>query len=206
MSNSELLTQINNSRNTLIKQLEFKGYDCTPYKNTSIQLIQSLYERDELEMIFKTEQTIIIKFLVEKALRVQMIEEIIEDLYNVENKLNKNDTLIIVAKDYANDSIKQYLANLFIERDIFIIHVSLAQLQFNVLEHELVPKHTILTEDEANIFRKKFSISNNNNIPQISRFDAVAKAIHTRPNQIVKIERPSKTSVISYYYRLCHNK
>ena len=135
-----------------------------------------------------------------------MIEEMIEDLYNVENILNKNDTLIIVAKDSANDSIKQYLSTLFIERDIFIIHVSLAQLQFNVLEHELVPKHILLNSDEEKEFRKKYSISNNSDIPEISRFDAVTKAIHARPNQVVKIERPSKNSVISIYYRLCKNK
>ena len=206
MSNSELLTQIYNSRNTIIKQIEAQGYDCTPYINTSITLIQNLYENSELDMEFQKENKLIIKFLVDKSIRVQMIEEIIEDLYNVENKLNKNDTLIIIAKDNANDSIKQYLANLFIERDIFIIHVSLAQLQFNVLEHELVPKHVILTTDEDKEFRKKYSIAKNSNIPEISRFDAAAKAIHARPNQIIKIERPSKTSVTSYYYRLCQNK
>lgn len=206
MSNSELLTQIYKARNTLIKQLESNGYDCASYKNSSINLLQQLYSNSELDMTVKKEHTIYVKYLVDKSIRIQMIEEIIEDLYNVENILNKNDTLIIVAKDSANDSIKQYLSTLFIERDIFIIHVSLAQLQFNVLEHELVPKHILLNSDEEKEFRKKYSISKNIDIPEISRFDAVAKAIHARPNQVVKIERPSKNSVISIYYRLCKNK
>lgn len=206
MSNSELLTQIYNARDTLINQLEFKGYDCNSYKNNSINLLQNLYDKEELDMTVKKENTIYIKYLVEKSIRIQMIEEIIEDLYNVENLLNKNDILIIVAKDSANDSIKQYLSTLFIEREIFIIHVSLQQLQFNVLEHKLVPRHIVLNSDEEKEFRKKYSISNNSDIPEISRFDAVAKAIHARPHQIVKIERPSKNSVISIYYRLCQNK
>ena len=206
MSNSELLTQIYKARNTLIKQLESNGYDCALYKNCSINLLQQLYSNSELDMTVKKEHTIYVKYLVDKSIRIQMIEEIIEDLYNVENILNKNDTLIIVAKDSANDSIKQYLSTLFIERDIFIIHVSLAQLQFNVLEHELVPKHILLNSDEEKEFRKKYSISKNIDIPEISRFDAVTKAIHARPNQVVKIERPSKNSVISIYYRLCKNK
>lgn len=206
MSNSELLTQIYKARNTLIKQLESNGYDCASYKNSSINLLQQLYSNSELDMTVKKEHTIYVKYLVDKSIRIQMLEEIIEDLYNVENILNKNDTLIIVAKDSANDSIKQYLSTLFIERDIFIIHVSLAQLQFNVLEHELVPKHILLNSDEEKEFRKKYSISKNIDIPEISRFDAVTKAIHARPNQVVKIERPSKNSVISIYYRLCKNK
>jgi len=42
--------------------------------------------------------------------------------------------------------------------------------------------------------------------PEISRFDAVALSIGMRPGEICRISRPSKTSVISYYYRLCVNK
>ena len=51
---------------------------------------------------------------------------------------------------------------------------------------------------------KKYNIVDDSQFPEISRFDPVALAIGIRPNQVCEIERPSPTSIRTYYYRLCN--
>jgi DNA-directed RNA polymerase I, II, and III subunit RPABC1 len=94
--------------------------------------------------------------------------------------------------------------NEFWERNhIFIIIFSLERLQFNILEHQYVPKHVILTDEERDLLFKKYNIVDVKKLPDISRFDPVAQAIGMRPGDICRIERPSKTAVVSNYYRHC---
>ena len=42
-----------------------------------------------------------------------------------------------------------------------------------------------------------------NQLPEISRFDPVAQAIGMRPGNICEIIRPSKTAIYAPYYRIC---
>jgi DNA-directed RNA polymerase subunit H (RpoH/RPB5) len=82
----------------------------------------------------------------------------------------------------------------------------LKRLQFNILDHELVPPHIVLTDEEKNDFLKKYNIDTpKTQVPQISRFDPVAGAIFLKPGQICKIIRPSKTAIKGLYYRYCIN-
>ena len=79
-------------------------------------------------------------------------------------------------------------------------------MQFNILEHNLVPKHTILTDSQVKHIQIQYNLASNDALPEISRFDPVAKAILLKPGEIVHIERPSKTAITSDYYRVCINK
>ena len=87
--------------------------------------------------------------------------------------------------------------------NIYISLISVKRLQFNILEHTLVPKHSILNEKEEEEFRKLYNILDNNQIPSISYFDPVSLVLGIRPDNIVKIERYSRTSIYSLYYRIC---
>ena len=71
------------------------------------------------------------------------------------------------------------------------------------MDHKLVPPHRILNEEELGDVKKKYNITNIDQFPHISRFDPVAKLLGMRPGQVCEITRPSKTSVITKYYRLC---
>ena len=69
----------------------------------------------------------------------------------------------------------------------------------------MVPQHKILSSKDKEDFFKKYNIVNNNQIPEISRFDPVAQVIGIKPNEVCEIIRPSKTAVESTYYRTCVN-
>ena len=102
-----------------------------------------------------------------------------------------------------NQTLMNILNEFWDRHKIFIILFSLERLQFNILEHQYVPKHVILNEDERKEMIKRYNILDVKNLPDISRFDPVAQAIGMRPGDICRIERPSKTSIISTYYRYC---
>ena len=117
--------------------------------------------------------------------------------------LTKNDTLIIVIKQEPHEPLLNILKQIWEQEGIFIMIYNLERLQFNILEHAYVPKHTILNDSEANEMKKRYNIVKNTELPEISRFDPVAQAIGMRPGQLCKIIRPSKTAITADYYRIC---
>ena len=118
-------------------------------------------------------------------------------------KLKKTDTLFIIIKDEPNETLINELKHIWESEGIFIVVENIKRLQFNILEHVLVPPHRILTESEVTQIMKKYNISDKIQFPDISRFDPVAKVIGLRPGQVCNIIRPSKTSIQSNYYRIC---
>lgn len=73
---------------------------------------------------------------------------------------------------------------------------------FNILEHELVPKHIILSEEEKEELMKKYGITKPKQLPRILSTDPVIRAINAKPGDVVKIIRKSPTAGESIYYRL----
>ena len=155
-------------------------------------------------MIFEGEYKIYIKYFIEKMLRPNNVHDIIEDIYNIEQLLTKNDELIIVIKEEPNDTLQKLQSVIYEEEEIFINIININRLQFNILKHTMVPKHRILNEEEKQKIIAKYNILDDN-IPPISRFDPVAQVIGLRPRQYCEIVRPSKTSITSLFYRICSN-
>ena len=87
---------------------------------------------------------------------------------------------------------------------IFIILQPLLRLQFNILEHILVPQHRILSEVEKINIKKRYNIMTDDEFPELKRFDPVAQAIGIRPGEVCEIIRPSKTAISAPYYRICN--
>jgi len=72
--------------------------------------------------------------------------------------------------------------------------------KIDVLLHELVPKHYLLTKEESQNLLEKYQI-NISNLPQMFEKDPVSVAIGAKEGDIVKIVRDSHTTVkkIDYY-------
>lgn len=76
---------------------------------------------------------------------------------------------------------------------------------FNILNHELVPEHTILNKEEEKEVLEKFKIRPEN-LPKILVSDPVVKAIGAKEGDVLKIIRKSKTAGTSLYYRIVVKK
>ena len=205
MSNSTIIS-IYNSRKNLLEILEERGFSIANYSNFSITDVGILTENNQLDMLLEnalTKQKIYVKYYVTKLIKPQNIYDIVEDLFHLESVLEKKDDLMIIIKDEPNDTLLENIKDIWVTDKIYISLVNIKRLQFNILKHTLVPKHTILTETETELFMKKYNILDNTQIPDISYFSPVAIVIGLRPNNIVKIERASRTSIKSDFYRIC---
>lgn len=214
MSSVNIISQLYNSRKVLLEQMEYKDFNTDEYSSFSINELNSLYKNKQLDMILEKndinritnkKEKVYIKYYISKILKPNNVEEIIDELFNLEEILTKNDTLVIVTKDDLNDTMKNLLISIWENDGIFIVVQNIKKLQFNLLKHVLVPQHRIMNDQELEIVKKKFNIVNINEFPKISRFDPVAIVIGIRPGEICEIKRPSKTSITSLYYRLCIN-
>jgi DNA-directed RNA polymerase subunit H (RpoH/RPB5) len=72
---------------------------------------------------------------------------------------------------------------------------------FDLFQHELVPKHTIINDDEIKMVLKHFSIKKPQ-LPRILRDDPAAKVLGAKAGQVIRIERDSPTAGRTFYYRL----
>ena len=206
---SGTVTTVFKSRQNLLKLLVAQGYDVNDYEEFSVNEVHVMYNNLQLDMLMSSEKSsdnskkVYVKYHLAKTLRRENINDYIDDLYNLEQVLSKNDTLIIVIKQEPHEPLLNILKQIWEQEGIFIMIYNLERLQFNILEHTYVPKHIILNDEEVNDMKKRYNIINDKQLPEISRFDPVAQAIGMRPGQMCKIIRSSKTAITTDYYRIC---
>lgn len=206
MSQSSHVDEIYKSRKTIVSLLKRQGYDVNNYNDFSIHEVHTMVQTKQLDMLFKKEdnsKTAYVKYHLAKSLRPVNIYEYIDDLFNLEEVLKKSDDLIIIMKDEPNDTIQKTLKNIWEQDGIFITIFNIKRLQFNILNHTLVPPHYVLSDEDAKNIKTKYNILSDEQIPDISRFSPVAQAIGLRPGQLCHIVRPSKIAVTSNFYRIC---
>ena len=171
---SSVISQIYKSRSVLIDLMNTQGYNIQEHRGFSVNEVNTMKTNNQLDM------------LLEK------------------NKSDEDtDTLFVIVKDSVNDTLTNFVKHIWESENIFVILIPLKRLQFNILEHVLVPPHRILDESEKIRIKNKYNIIKDAEFPELSRFDPVAQAIGIRPGQVCEISRPSKTAISAPYYRIC---
>tara|TARA_B100001093_G_scaffold96864_1_gene88840 strand:+ start:2022 stop:2651 length:630 start_codon:yes stop_codon:yes gene_type:complete len=205
-TNNSFVISIYKSRNNILEILEERGFNIENYSNLSIGELGILAESEQLDMLLTNEKTnkkIYVKYYINKVLKTQNIYEITTDLFHLENILTKNDDLMIIIKDEPNETLTQNIKDIWMSDNIYVSLVNIKRLQFNILKHELVPKHSVLSKEEEAEFKNKYNILNNSQIADISLFGPVSIVMGFRPDDIIKIERKSRTAIKSNFYRVC---
>lgn len=224
LSNTDILS-IYNSRKTFIDVLltiddDARGIYNTlnDYESFNINEVEAMAKNDQLNMFLKSNRnpSIYLKYwLSQQTMRLQSLDDLVEQLFEVEGILKKTDTLVIIMFDEPNDSLIAKLKYLYDDRGIFVVVHNIKRLQRNILKHSLVPKHRILGThkydamdgigEASDIERlmNKYKMKSLTQLPEISRFDPIALLIMLRPGQVCEIERKSVTSVSTLYYRIC---
>jgi DNA-directed RNA polymerase subunit H len=213
-NSSSLISSIYKSRKTLLELMKKQNYNIDDYENFSINEVNSMFQNKQLDLLLekkpdenapKTERRkkIYISYYLTKTLRQQSIQEMIDDLFHLEEILTKEDTLMIIVKEDMNETMTNLLKHIWEQDGILIIIQNIKRLQFNILEHVLVPDHRVLNNEEVDRIKLKYNIIDDSQFPDISRFDPVAQIIGIRPGQVCEIIRPSKTAINTHYYRIC---
>jgi DNA-directed RNA polymerase subunit H len=214
LNSSVLISQIYKSRQIVLQLMEKQGYDVTGYANFSPSEVNAMKQNNQLDMLLEMKketdsnsttnnEKVYIRYYLAKTIRPANLQEMIDDLFTLSETLKKSDTLYIIIKDHVNDTMLNELKHIWERDKIFIVIESIKNLQFNILNHVLVPQHIKMTPAEIHKTMQKYNITELSQMPDISRFDPVARAICLRPGQVCHIIRPSKTAIEADYFRVC---
>ena len=211
-SKSIYLSKLYKSRNNIIYYLKEMGYDCTSHEHFSMEELDVLQKNEGLDfMVVKGEEKCYVKYMTEDAntknpansVKKLNISNIIDDMFMQEGILTEKDTLVLITNEYSVDSIHKALKNIWELKHLYVVLFDLKQLQLNVLKHKLVPKHTKLNPSEKVELYRNLNIEEDAQLPEISRFDPVAKTLFLRPGEVCRITRFDKISYTNDYYRVC---
>lgn len=211
-NSSSLISSVYKSRKVVLELMKKQGYNTEEYSNFSVNEVNAMFQNKQLDMLLEQEKEnvdtlrkdkIYIRYYLGKKIADKNIQEMIDDLFNLEEILTKNDTLMIIIKDELNETLTNLLKHIWEQDGILIVIISIKRLMFNILDHVLVPPHRILSNNEVVEVKKRYNITEDTQFPDISRFDPVAQIIGIRPGQVCEIIRPSKTAITGLYYRIC---
>lgn len=209
-TNSRVIS-IYNSRCTILKLMEAQGFVVDEHAGFSINEVDSMFKTSQLDMLLTTaagDRKAYVKYKCDpkkaaSGIRPRDVEELVEDLYFAESVLSKSDTLVVVSEQEPIPSLIDKLRYMFDKDGVFVVVHNIKRLQFNILEHELVPPMEVLGASAALEFMREHNVRDLSQLPEISRFDPQALAMGVRPGQICRFQRQSVTSMDSLYYRAC---
>ena len=207
------ISHLFNSRKNILELMGRQGYNVDEYANFSINEVHSMKQNNQLDMLLEIRDEVVtpenpkkkmyIRYYLNARPAPKNIQEMIDDLFVLTETLKKTDTLFIIIKDDPNETLINELKHIWESEGVFIVVESIKRLQFNILDHQLVPPHRVMFESEVINVMKKYNIVERTQFPDISRFDPVARVIGLRPGQVCHITRPSKTAIEANYYRIC---
>jgi DNA-directed RNA polymerases I, II, and III subunit RPABC1 len=120
---------------------------------------------------------------------------------NIAQKMHKDSIkrAVIVGKGTITPSAKQAIVE--VQSHFIIEFFEEKELLVNITEHELVPKHIVMSEAEKMALLKRYRVKESQ-LPKIQIGDPVARYFGLSRGQVVKIIRTSETAGKYITYRL----
>lgn len=201
---SIITSNVYKSRLILLEQLRTRGFNVEHLIHFDIYEIYTMIQHETLDFNIKhpetNEQVYVIYSLTKTPSQSNILSKI-EELGDTFDK--SKDQLLYIIKQEPNQKIIETCKLLFSQEHIFISVFNIHRLLYNILKHEKVPKHRVMTKEEKETLMKQYHINRDKQFPEISRFDPVAMVIGLRPGQLCEIQRKSETTIYSKYYRIC---
>ena len=131
---SSTISKIFKSRKILLNILEKREFIVDDYTNFGINEIQIMSLNNQLDMLLnnKNGKKIYIKYHSNK-LRDTHINEYIDDLFNIEEHLKKDDELLIIIKNQRiNKTLEEYMNYIFIKDNIYVNIINIQEILFGI--------------------------------------------------------------------------
>uniref|UniRef100_A0A0K0DUE1 DNA-directed RNA polymerases I, II, and III subunit RPABC1 n=1 Tax=Strongyloides stercoralis TaxID=6248 RepID=A0A0K0DUE1_STRER len=141
-------------------------------------------EDDQMYIFFPDDAKVGIKTI--KAICGQMQQQnVARSIIVVQNGITPS------AKQCIVDMASKYTIEQFSENELVV----------NITEHELVPEHIVMTEEEKRELLKRYRVAPSQ-LPRMQVSDPIARYYGLKRGQVVKIVRPSETAGRYVSYRV----
>ena len=178
--------------------------DSKDAKESKESLFDVYEDKGKIKIYKPVHKTYVKYFLKNNTLNDKSLNMIVEDLFILSDTLTKKDTLVIIYDGEPNETLQYHLNYMYNHDGIFVVVHNIKRLQFNLLNHHLVPSVSILDDEDTKELQKKYHLKNMvTQLPEISRYDPMALAICLRPSQVCHLLRSSPTALTTDYYRIC---
>ena len=209
---AELLDLISRTRPVVLEILANRGYDVTPFENTSPQELLKMAVPNAEQLNFKVKRTVEdkeefahVRYWVESAAR-QKIESILNRLWDPEEEAlvpERDEVLMILAEPH-HEAFDLQAIKTWSQRKARISFFPIKNLVSNPAKHSVVPPHRKLSNTEAEEVLAKHHIRSKMELPRIIyHIDMQARVLGLQPGDIVEIPRYSPTSGVYMSYRVC---
>lgn len=202
-------------------------YDVSEYFGAGIHEIDAMYHTEQLDMMFDhhvstkkgtdnadgENQTAIrvpapsrvyVKYLFRTLNRAQFIA-LVDELYSDKSvaHLKPEDTLIVVlVGSGVTDPVLSALSHVWNTTKTLVVAFDIRELQFNAIEHSLQPKNIhIASREEKREIEVRYKVTDDQ-FPEVSRNDIVARLLCARPGQIICYDRSTPTAIGQWTYRI----
>jgi DNA-directed RNA polymerases I, II, and III subunit RPABC1 len=209
------------SRQVILQMLEKRGFNVDAYKSYTIFEIDTMRQNTSLKntseiqpLDITTEpdsdgNKALVKYIFTSKIKVSSIASLLIELKENEI-LKEGDTFVLITKDRnigkasgQDTIIESQLESLYNEHKVFVQMFWIDKLITNIMDHEIVPEHIIISNSEKETLIEKYSIVSYNQLPIILKTDPVAKLLGMRRGDVCKIISPSETSGEYISYRYC---
>lgn len=210
------------SRAVILNMLQRRGYDISQYDHYTlddINAMMNIVSNGKVTQKFpvtpfdikikhlKDDKYMHIRYIFGSKLKIANIETILMSMEEEEKFHSENDEVIFIT-DYKvpNESMfDNQLDGLYkkLENKYYSQVFEISKLIINIMDHEFVPEHTIIPNEDKSKLLERFDIASYSQLPIILKSDPVAKFIGMKRGDICKIIRPSETSGKYEMYRYC---
>lgn len=174
-------------KNILLMNFNRNLIDESEIKTIFENIISKVNENNIFEFNIKDNKSVMVHFIDGKISSIKKIDNIDDIIVN--NKIN----IFIISS--IQSKIWEQLIKYNIE--IFYMH----ELMINLVDHDIIPEHKLLTEEEKTEFLINYENNDDDNLPFIKVFDPVSRYYNAKVGDIFRIKRFSLTSGYSIFYR-----
>jgi DNA-directed RNA polymerase I, II, and III subunit RPABC1 len=204
---SQVISNLFRSRKILLELMKERGYNISSQENFTENEIRVMAQQKQLDFELENpnkDKKVFIKYLISTKIRNTSLKNYLTEFLEENPDIDPVSTdFIIILKDKPNESLLKVVDDFYSEKQIYINLFYIKSLLFNILKHEYVPDHKIISEEIFRDMKNIYNLNSRYQLPIIHRHDAVSNVLGIRPGEVVKITRPSKTAGQYVSYRCC---